>query len=236
MVSRKILLVDDVEFFLELEREFLGQAAAEILTAKNGQEALSVAARERPGLIFMDVQMPIMDGLACCRALKADNVLREIPVVIVFAPSHEITSEVCRQSGCDAVLTKPLDRKAFLDLGRSFLFHIDRREPRVPCRASVTVSRIGSEAIGSGEDISQQGMYVACRQEVQPHEVVRLSIRFADSSLPIEVRGRVAWVNQGSPRPKLFLPRGFGIEFVNPDPLASAVIRDVVRKGGGVRS
>lgn len=228
MALRKILLVDDVEFFIELEKDFLSQTPAEILVAKNGEEGLNVAIRERPSLIFMDVSMPVMDGLACCRALKAEPMLRSIPVVMVFAPSREVNPEVCRQAGCDAVLTKPLDRKAFLDIGRSFLFHIDRRESRVPCQATVTVRASSGEIAGTAEDLSERGMYIACREEVRLHETVRLSIRFPGGVPSIEVRGRVAWVNQGFPRPKLFFPQGFGVEFLRPEPLAAAMIREKI--------
>ena len=70
-----ILLVDDAKFFLELEKQFLKNTPATLLTASSGKEALEIAKESRPSLVFMDVDMPEMDGLDCCRQFKADPFL-----------------------------------------------------------------------------------------------------------------------------------------------------------------
>ena len=115
----KVLLVDDVDFFLEMEKDYLRGFNVEILTAKNGQQALEIARRERPHIIFMDVIMPFMDGLTCCRSLKSDPRLHAIPVIMVFAGSREVTPEACMKAGCDGTLSKPVEKEKFLDLGAS---------------------------------------------------------------------------------------------------------------------
>ena len=107
-----------------MEKDFLRQTAATILTARNGQEAYEAVALHRPDVVFMDVTMPVMDGIACCRKIKQDPALRSTPVVMVFAPSREVSPESVAASGCDGCLTKPVERKAFLDMGRRFLFDI----------------------------------------------------------------------------------------------------------------
>jgi uncharacterized protein (TIGR02266 family) len=233
MPQRSILLVDDVDFFLELEKDFLSQTPAAIVTAKNGREALEAVARERPNLIFLDVNMPVMDGLTCCRRLKADPRLAEIPVVMVFAPSKDVTVATCRDAGCDGTLTKPLDRNAFLEMGHTFLFQIDRRESRVPCEFPVTVRRAAGEVSASCVDLSPGGMYIACREEVQPNEMMRVAIRFTGAPGPVEVRARVAWVNRGFPRSKMHLPQGFGVQFLHPDAEARTSIRETLAKARG---
>jgi CheY-like chemotaxis protein len=214
MPTPKILLVDDVDFFLEIEKDFLRQTPAEILLARNGQTALELTAEHRPNLIFMDVHMPVMDGLTCCRRIKADPQLTGIPVVMVFAPSADVNDAACRAAGCDEVLRKPVDRNAFLELGRRFLFDIDRREKRVSCQIPVEF-RIGGRCCqGTGRDVSLHGMYIGFREEVQPNERVQVTFSLPEEGAErIELNGRVAWLNRGFPRSNLGLPQGFGVEF-----------------------
>src|ERR1039457_2919395 len=83
MNTPKILLVDDTKLFLKLEQEYLKHLAVTVLTAENGIEALEIARSQNPDLIFMDINMPVMDGVSCCAAIKADPGLRSIPVVMV---------------------------------------------------------------------------------------------------------------------------------------------------------
>lgn len=214
MTNPQILLVDDVDFFLEVERDFLKQTPAEVTTARNGREALAAIRQRRPDLVFMDVNMPVMDGLACCRAIKQDPALATIPVIMVFAPSGDVDDGACRAAGCDGVLHKPLLRRAFLDLGRRFLFAIDRREPRVACQMTVDF-QVGDETLqGMGVDLSEHGLYLSCRHPVTVDARIKVGFFLPGvSSQRLEISGRIAWVNQGFPRPALDQPQGFGVEF-----------------------
>lgn len=230
----KILLVDDVDFFLEMERELLKRTPATILTAKNGREALRIAAQERPHLIYMDVTMPVMDGIACCRALKADPLLQSIPIIMVFTPTQEIGEAAVRAAGCDAFLTKPVDRKSFLELGHRFLFGVDRREERVPCQMTVDFRLDGRDYQGLGHDLSPHGIYIQYREPVPLDANIYLSFLLPTiSSRPVEARGRIAWVNQGFPRTNLALPQGFGVEFQHIRSDGKESIRRYLAKYGG---
>ncbi len=219
----KVLLVDDVDFFLEMEKGYLGQTQATVLLAGNGQQALDLARAERPDLIYMDVNMPVMDGLTCCRKLKDDPALAKIPVVIVFAQSPQVTEQTCLAAGCDGVLRKPVDRKAFLDIGRRLLFAIDRRERRIPCQVPVDFRIDGIGYQGMGVDLSDHGMYIQYRNPIKKHKLLKLVFSLpTDGSPTLEINGRIAWVNQGFPRPNLAVPQGFGVEFsrMAPDTIA----------------
>lgn len=214
MPTPKILLVDDVEFFLEMEKDLLRQTSATIFTARNGQEALAVARRELPDVIFMDLTMPVMDGLTCCRLLKADPLLRQIPVVMVFAPTRETDIAAVQAAGCSAVLIKPVDRKAFLEAGRRFLSHIDRRERRILCSLPVTLLSKGREIGGTCIELSEGGMFVECEASVNKDETVRVSLDMPGKvTEKIECWARVAWINSDPAASPRKLTRGFGLEF-----------------------
>jgi len=229
----KILLVDDVDFFIELEKDFLKRTPADIVTAKNGQQALEIARRERPGLIYMDVNMPVMDGLSCCKAIKADPELRHIPVIMVFATSKEVDNAACVAAGSDGVLNKPVDRSAFLDMGHKFLFTVERREKRIPCTMGVNFKIDGQGFQGLALDISSGGMYLQYRDGIPAEARIVLSFFLPTvSDQLLEVRGRVTWINQGFPRQDLSIPQGFGVQFQQVGPNALSIIKRFVENSG----
>lgn len=210
-----ILLVDDTKLFLALEKEHLKQSDVAILTAANGREALDVARARRPDLIYMDMNMPEMDGPSCCAALKADPALSSIPVIMVTTAGKEEDVARCRDAGCDGFLTKPIDRRRFLEEGRRLLPQIDRREKRVPCRTKVLFRVNGENLYGTCEDLSTRGIYIAYDGEVKEEEKVEVSFLVSGRSDDlVEAWGRVAWLNNGPSRRAQDLPQGFGVEFL----------------------
>ncbi len=214
MARPKILLVDDNRLFLEMEKEFLQPCAVMIYTACDGREALELVRMVRPDLIFMDLHMPEMDGAECCAILKGDPDMKGIPVVMVVTTERDDDLLRCRRAGCDHIVSKPVDRSAFLSAGHRFLSDFDQIEMRLPC-LTLVVFRLGKETFyGTSANLSSQGMFVAYDGRVEPDDLVRLNFLVPGSNgKVVEATGRVAWVNGGAPLPKPGLPKGFGIEF-----------------------
>jgi serine phosphatase RsbU (regulator of sigma subunit) len=105
--SERILLVDDNPVNLRLIRRTLEGRGYDPLTAKNGEAALSVARKEQPGLILLDIMMPGIDGYEVCRRLKVDPATRDIPVI--FLSSLNETKDKVRGLDLGAVdyISKP---------------------------------------------------------------------------------------------------------------------------------
>ena len=82
-MSKHILVVEDQPDNRRIIRDMLAPTDYEITEAGNGEEALAAIAKQRPDLILMDIQLPIMDGYAATRRLKADPALRTIPIIAV---------------------------------------------------------------------------------------------------------------------------------------------------------
>jgi len=78
----EILVVDDEPKVARLARDYLEKNGFRVLTAGDGQSALTTARREKPDLIVLDVMMPDKDGYAVCKDLKADPALRKIPILL----------------------------------------------------------------------------------------------------------------------------------------------------------
>ncbi len=215
MTTAKVLLVDDVSLFLEMEKSILGLSPVQILTARDGEEALRLVRSERPALVVMDLNMPRMDGAACCAAIKRDPELSATPIIMVTNASRPADVDACRRAGCDDYLPKPVDAKLFLDKARRFLPLVERREPRIPCRIPVTITA-GVRAIAAvSADISNGGIFVATDEEFAPGAEVILSFLLpTGSATRIEATGKVAWVNSARQKSKPTLPAGIGVEFI----------------------
>ncbi len=107
-MKNKVLLVDDEPLILEL-----GMAALvknpdiETLLASDGGQALEICASEHPGLVFLDVMMPDMDGFTVCREIKQDPSTAHIKVVVVSALAQRSTVEEAEAAGADGFMSKP---------------------------------------------------------------------------------------------------------------------------------
>ena len=114
LAVRKILLVDDDEMVRELVAATLDGGDYALLQAADGGKGLDLAREHRPDLIFLDVNMPVMDGFAVCSALKADPTTREIAVVMLTALGQEVDKERARRAGADGYFTKPFSPLSLL--------------------------------------------------------------------------------------------------------------------------
>jgi len=107
---KKILIADDSPTFLTLERTFLRDFAAEVLTAKDGIEALRLARTQHPDLILLDVEMPGMGGLEVLRVLHADGAFATTPIVMISSLTGAERAAEAKAMGAAEYLTKPISR------------------------------------------------------------------------------------------------------------------------------
>ena len=105
----KILIVDDEPFNVDVLQQELEDLNYQIITAANGQEALDKIRSQQPDLILLDLMMPVLDGFAVLSQIKADNDLRDIPVIIVSAADDSKSIVKGIKQGADDYITKPID-------------------------------------------------------------------------------------------------------------------------------
>lgn len=106
--TKRILIADDAEVFRRLEEGLLRIHGYAFLHAKDGAEAVKIAVEERPDLILLDVQMPVMDGVQALQVLKKDARTQNIPVIVITTIGRAQDEELLRRGGADAFLTKPV--------------------------------------------------------------------------------------------------------------------------------
>jgi CheY-like chemotaxis protein len=111
----KVLYVEDNDndvYMLKMRLELLGDF--EVLTADDGEKGCKMVARERPDIILMDLEMPIIDGWEATRRLKGKPQTRDIPVIALSAHAPSAEREKAIAAGCDEFDTKPIEFERLL--------------------------------------------------------------------------------------------------------------------------
>jgi uncharacterized protein (TIGR02266 family) len=206
----KILLVDDVELFLELEKSFLDELGYEVLLARSGEEALQIVAAESPSLVLLDMYMKGIDGDEVCRQLRADEQWRDLPVIMVTAAGKDEQIKRCLDSGCDDYVTKPINKNILLEKVQRQLGKVrSRMARRVPVSLNVQIQSGERSLEACARDISKNGIYVKSRNTLDPGAAVDLCMTLPDGR-KVAVLGKVMRVQKGA-------EEGMGIYFVHPE-------------------
>jgi two-component system, sensor histidine kinase and response regulator len=108
----RVLLVEDNRLNQEVATALLAEVGLTPAIADDGRAALEALQRQPFDLVLMDVQMPVMDGLSATRRIRADGVLRSLPVVAMTASALESDRAACLTAGMNDVVTKPIDPAA----------------------------------------------------------------------------------------------------------------------------
>ena len=219
----RILLVDEVRRFLDLLKNYLKRATCRVLTARTGAEALALCRKERPGLVFLDAGLPGADGLAICRALKDDPLLRAIPVVLL-APAER--QDECHAAGCDAVVAKPVTQEAFLEQVRRFVDLLERQEHRIPVSVRTELQVGTATYTAFTKDLSPHGTFLKSPRPFPSGTRLRLTLQLPGGRPPLVLGAEVRRVI-GSSAGSHLLP-GVGVRFDDVPAEARAVLEDFI--------
>ena len=213
--SQSILLVDDIELFLELERTFFHREGFDLLVAVEPQEIMQLVTRHQPDLVFIDMDAADIRGDEICRWMKQDAGLRLIPVIMVVEAGDSEAESLCRQAGCDALIHRPVRRHQLLSAARTFLDLVDRQQSRVPTRLPVDFATTGRQLTTHYTvNLSPGGLFLETDDVLPVDTHLALQVRFPSSGRSLTCQGRVAWLNSPTKgRKKAHLPAGMGIEF-----------------------
>jgi two-component system, cell cycle response regulator DivK len=117
----KVLLVEDTEDNRQMMRKLLEMSGYQVVEAINGVEAVRLAHEERPGIILMDLSLPMIDGLTATRRIRSLPDLNKVPIIAVSAHDTADFHSDALAAGCDAYITKPIDYPELEDLVSSLL-------------------------------------------------------------------------------------------------------------------
>ncbi|MEK0191513.1 MULTISPECIES: response regulator transcription factor [Microcoleus] len=125
MAVKKVLIVDDEPNILILMEQALEKLEdeddVELITAKNGLEALDIIKEEKPDLVFLDVMMPKMSGLEVCNTVKNELKMDDVYIIMLTAKGQEYDKQSGMAVGANLYMTKPFRPKEVLQKAREVL-------------------------------------------------------------------------------------------------------------------
>lgn len=125
-MAKKILVVDDEQKIVEICRDYLHAAGFEVIQANDGLIGLTMARREQPDLVVLDLMLPGMDGLDVCRQLRREG---SIPIIMLTARVEEADKLVGLELGADDYLTKPFSPRELVARVRTVLRRVSGSQP-----------------------------------------------------------------------------------------------------------
>jgi len=120
-MSKRILLIEDTEDNRQIVRDLISTTDYELIEAVDGAAGIATAAAEKPDLILMDIQLPVIDGYEAARRIKADPALRHIPIIAVTSYALSGDEVKTLAAGCDGYIAKPFSPRELLAKIRLFL-------------------------------------------------------------------------------------------------------------------
>jgi uncharacterized protein (TIGR02266 family) len=228
----KILIADDMETFLRLEKMLLERSGFDIIMAKSGSEAIKKIQLEKPKIVFLDLLMPDMNGDVVCRFIKSNKALKHIPVVMVTTKSEPEYRERCLQAGCDDYITKPVTQRDLFEKIKKFI-PVERRVfPRVILSITVTTTGKSFSFTEFAYDVSEGGVFLKTDTPLDANVNLDLVFSLHNEETSIHAQGKVVHCQT----PAQTKPGGFpgmGIQFTSISPADVGKIRNYIEKNRG---
>ena len=120
-MNKRILVVEDQEDLRAILRDFLSASGYAVIEAVDGAEGVAKATSERPDLVLMDIQLPVLDGYGATRRIKGLPGGAMIPIIAVSSFAMKGDEEKARAAGCDHYVTKPYSPMQLLRMIRGYL-------------------------------------------------------------------------------------------------------------------
>ena len=122
-MTKKILIIEEDDENRNLFRDILTISGYEMLEARNGMEGIRIAKAEKPHLILIDIQMPVMNGIEALRILKSDVTTKDIPSIALTSLRHKEGKNGFLKFGFIDCIEKPIELKEFIRMINKYLRH-----------------------------------------------------------------------------------------------------------------
>jgi CheY-like chemotaxis protein len=198
MPPLKLLVVEDNLASLELMTEVFTSLKAEVRPISDSEKAVSLVNQEKFDGIFLDLEMPNLNGFDLARFIRKSSWNKSTPIIIVTGRDERQTMQDAFAIGATFFLQKPVDRQKLSILFRTVsggMLENRRKYIRVPIQADFACT-VGSRTLrGACWNLSQGGMQVQVGG-LRPKDAVRLSFQLPISAVTVDANGIVAWGNE----------------------------------------
>jgi CheY-like chemotaxis protein len=198
MAHLRLLIVEDDIASLELMEEVFTSLKAEVHCSSESGKAADLVNRERFDGIFLDLEMPAMNGFDLARWIRNSSWNRSTPIIVVTGHDDRQTMQQVFANGATFYLQKPVDRAKLTSLYktvRGALFENRRKFVRVPMQTDVLCTVDSRQIHGVTWNLSQGGIQIDA-SHLKSGDAVRLSFRLPVSSVLVDAIGAVAWVGE----------------------------------------
>jgi two-component system, OmpR family, alkaline phosphatase synthesis response regulator PhoP len=150
-----VLIIDDEEDLIELVRYNLEKEGFSVLGAGDGESGFSLAVKEKPDAIVIDLMLPGIDGLDVCRMLRAESATSRIPIIMLTAKASESDRVVGLELGADDYMTKPFSPRELTARIRALLRRSSeyRQQPAIIRRGNLSIDPASHEVRCSNKTI-----------------------------------------------------------------------------------
>jgi two-component system alkaline phosphatase synthesis response regulator PhoP len=150
---KKVLIADDEPDILEIIQYNLQNEGYEVVTAKNGNEAIDQAKRFNPDLIILDIMMPGKNGIEVCNLLRMQPAFKETLIIFLTALSDEVTEVKGLESGADDFITKPISPKVLLSKVNALFRRLNKEDTGILQIGDLKIDREKYIVTHLGKDI-----------------------------------------------------------------------------------
>jgi len=205
-----VLIADDLKFFLEIEKSYLQRGGFEVLTATSGEEAVDIAQKRQPNLVLLDLEMPKMDGVAACVAMRKVAALQATPIIIMSATGTPQNRERCLKAGCTEFVAKPEKPDELLGIVARILSIKKREAKRITVVFNVTGTHASRQVIGQAKDLGEKGLLLETSTAISVGSVLELEFYLPGTRSQVKVKAKVVRAgktSEGAPQA--------GVEFID---------------------
>lgn len=199
MPALRLLIVEDDPASLELMEEVFRSLKANVYGIGESGKAAELVNRERFDGIFLDLEMPSMNGFDLARWIRNSSWNRSTPIIIVTGRDDRQTMKQIFASGATFYLQKPVDRQKLGNLFRTVrgsMYENRRRFVRVPVQTEIICSADARQLKGVTWNLSQGGMQLDVDGDLKPGQTVRITFRLPSSEVRIDTTATVIWTGE----------------------------------------
>ncbi|MDA3902648.1 MAG: response regulator [Desulfuromusa sp.] len=218
----KILLVDDVDLFLELERSYLEGCDYDLVTASSGEEALQRLDKVAPDVLLLDYYMPGINGDEVCRLIRQNSLWQKLPILMVTAAGKPEEVQNCLDAGCDDYITKPVNKQELREKVERLLGTVQRRTAeRVAVKLPIQLQEGGRLHVVTAKDISASGVCLKSSTPLEENTTVEMKLEGSDG-VPLSLYGKIKRTAGQS-------EDGCGVYFIYPDQQSKKLLDRLIR-------
>ncbi len=151
--SRKVLIADDEPDILEILKYNLSREGYQVITAKDGDEALDKAKLTHPDLVVLDIMMPRKTGVEVCEIMRAQPIFKDTLIIFLTALSDEGTQIKGLETGADDYVSKPISPKVFLSRVNALFRRVNKTDSKIITINNLSIDPERFEVLVDGKNI-----------------------------------------------------------------------------------